>query len=222
MTNVVQALAAVMSELPAIGKTGQASASQGGYAYRGIEAITKHAQGLFAKHGVVFVPKVLEHEVVDIVVGGKPWTDTRLLVAYDVFGPGGAEDRIMVGPLLGIGRDNADKGANKAMTQAFKYALLQVLCISDAKDDADGSTHEADERADYSGRTTEDHQRAREVERRYHALPEEAQDVLDGWLAKHGLDRDQEFYNPAFERLIARAEAKAEAERPFAEAPDAG
>jgi hypothetical protein len=46
--------------------------------------------------------------------------------------------------VVGIGRDNSDKGANKALTQAFKYALIQVLCIADAKDDGDGSTHEAD------------------------------------------------------------------------------
>lgn len=142
--NVIAAIAAVMAELPAIGKDQQASAQQGGYAYRGIEQITRHTQGLFAKHGIVFVPRVVHHEIRDIVVNGKPWTDTVELVEYDVFGPGGTEDKITVGPILAVGRDNSDKGANKCMTQAFKYALLQCLCISDAKDDGDGSTHEAD------------------------------------------------------------------------------
>lgn len=144
--SVTEALARVMAELPAIGKNSTAAAQQGGYAYRGIEAITSEAQSLFAKYGIVFVPWVKSHEIKDITVQNKPWTDTILLVAYRVFGPGGSEDYIEVGPLLAIGRDNSDKGANKAMTQAFKYALLQVLCISDKKDDGDQASHEADAR----------------------------------------------------------------------------
>lgn len=142
--SVSQALADVITELPGIGKDGRADPKQGGYAYRGIEQITTQVQPLFAKHGIVFAPRVESWEVRDIEVNGKPWTDTFLLVAYDVYGPAG--DHITVGPILAIGRDNSDKGANKCMTQAFKYALLQTLCVSDAKDDADGSNHEADAR----------------------------------------------------------------------------
>lgn len=141
--SVHEALARVMAELPAIGKDQQASAQQGGYAYRGIEQITKHAQGLFARHGVVIVPNVQSVEVREITVNGKPWTDTTLVVNYTLVGPDGSK---LSATTIGIGRDNADKGANKAMTQAFKYLLLQVLCISDAKDDGDAQTHEADAR----------------------------------------------------------------------------
>jgi hypothetical protein len=138
---VNQALAKVMAELPAIGKDAQASAQQGGYAYRGIEAITGHVQPLFAQHGVVTIPSVRTVEVRDLVVNGKPWTDTTLVVDYTLVGPDGST---LNATCVGMGRDNSDKGANKAMTQAFKYLLLQVLCISDAKDDADGTTVEAD------------------------------------------------------------------------------
>ena len=139
--NVVQALSRVMADLPAIGKT----RGEGlGYAFRGIEAITGHVQPLFARYGVVFVPSVQAHEVREITVNNKPWTDMTLTVTYTVYGPGGVDDHITVGPFIGIGRDNSDKGANKAMTQCLKYALLQVLCISDKSDDADGITVEAD------------------------------------------------------------------------------
>lgn len=142
--HVVEALRRVMRDLPGIGKDQQASQQQGGYAYRGIEQITQHTQGLFAKHGIVFAPRVVHFEIRDVVVNQKPWTDTVELVEYDVYGPQGIEDKIVVGPILAIGRDNSDKGANKCLTQAYKYALLQALSISDAKDDADGTTHEAD------------------------------------------------------------------------------
>lgn len=142
--NVVVALLRVMRDLPGIGKDQTAAAQQGGYPYRGIEQITQHTQPLFARHGIVFAPRVVHHEIRDLTVNNKPWTDTVELVEYDVYGPGGADDRITIGPILAIGRDNSDKGANKCMTQAFKYALLQALCISDAKDDGDGQTHVAD------------------------------------------------------------------------------
>lgn len=140
-TNVVAALSRVMAELPGIGKD---QTSPQGYQYRGIEQITKEAQGLFAKYGVVFAPEVESWEERELVVNGKPWSDQRLIVRYRVYGPGGLEDFIEV-CVAGIGRDNSDKGANKAMSQAFKYALLQVLCIADAKDDSDADTaHEAE------------------------------------------------------------------------------
>lgn len=142
--NVVEALRRVMRDLPAIGKDNTASPQQGGYAYRGIEQITQHTQRLFALHGVVFVPRVVSYEVRDLTINNKPWTDVYELVEYDVYGPAGVDDRITVGPILAIGRDNSDKGGNKCLTQAYKYALLQALSISDAKDDADGTTHEAD------------------------------------------------------------------------------
>jgi ERF superfamily len=141
--NVVEALSRVMRDMPGIGKDSNAAPQQGGYAYRGIEAITREAQPLLAKHGVVFVPNVLSCEVKDIVVQNKPWTDTTLLVRWDIYGPGGPED-LIVAQTVGIGRDNSDKGANKAMTQSLKYALLDTLMVADAKDDADGQTHAAD------------------------------------------------------------------------------
>lgn len=133
-TTVVEALAAIMSELPAIAKDQK---STQGYKYRGIEQITRALQPLLAKYGVVYVPHVRSCEMVSLTINGNPWTDTRLEVAFTIHGPGGS---IEAGPVWGIGRDNSDKGANKAMTQAYKYVLMQTLCISDASDDVDAGS----------------------------------------------------------------------------------
>jgi hypothetical protein len=142
--NVIEALARVERELPGIGKDQSASEQQGGYKYRGIEAITAQASVLLGKYGVVFVPKILSAEPHDLVVNGKPWVEWRVMVSYTVYGPGGPLDHVEVGPMFGLGRDNSDKGVNKALTQTFKYALLQVLCIGDKADEADGQTPETD------------------------------------------------------------------------------
>lgn len=143
--NVVEALACVMTDLPGIGKDGQAAAQQGGYKYRGIEQITAEVQKLFAKYGIVPVPRVKARSVEQIIVNEKPWTDTYLEVNWDIYGPGGIED-CLPATTFGHGRDNSDKGTNKAMTQAFKYLLLDMLCISDPADDNDGTNQAADSR----------------------------------------------------------------------------
>ena len=140
--DIQTALAAVMSKLPGIGRDQNAAPGQGGYAYRGIEAITRHVQPLFAEHGVIVVPAVRTVDVKDITVANRPWTDTTLIVDWQIVGPDGSA---LSATTVGIGRDNSDKGANKAMTQAFKYLLLQLLCVSDSSDDSDGKTHEADQ-----------------------------------------------------------------------------
>lgn len=182
--NVTVALAAVMAELPAIGKDGRAAQQQGGYSYRGIEQITAAAAPLLAKHGVVFVPQVLDVDVREITVNGKPWTDTTLLVRYRICGPGGPGDYVEA-TVVGIGRDNTDKGANKALTQAFKYALTQVLCIADAKDDADGHTHEADARTTPQGPPV-DAEQIEQIKRRADVLPDHLAEQFAAWKGDQG------------------------------------
>lgn len=161
---VVQALHAVMRDLPGIGKDQQ---SEQGYQYRGIEAITRHTQALFGKYGITIIPEVIERRVKDLVINSRPWTEDELHVLYRAYGPAHGtvrtrrvlsadgnnvleidevvDDMVTIGPLIGLGRDNSDKGCNKSMTQCLKYALIQTLCIGDGKDDADaGPANEAD------------------------------------------------------------------------------
>jgi hypothetical protein len=141
--HVIEAIARVMRDMPPIGKNEQMT--QGAqYRYRGIEAITAEAQRLCARHGVVIVPHVIDRSVKDYLSNGKPWTEDCLTITYTVYGPGGITDYIEAGPLIGLGRDNSDKGANKAETQAFKYCLMELFQIGDAKDDADSSHSETD------------------------------------------------------------------------------
>lgn len=149
--SVSAALAAVMGEIGGIAKMTpeqRRKAGLGGgdergisYAYRGIDQIAAAVQPLLAKHGVVIVPQVTSYDVREIIVNQKPWTDTTVTVQWQIFGPAG--DPIHAAT-IGLGRDNSDKGANKAITQAFKNLLLRLLCIGDPEDDVDGHTHERD------------------------------------------------------------------------------
>lgn len=145
--NVVEALSRVMVELPAIGKDERMSApGSPQYNYRGIEAITKEAQVLFGRYGIVPIPRVQKFETKDIEVNGKPWIDLTMWVVYEIFGPGGTS--VMAGPFVAMAREGSDKGTLKCLTQAYKMMLLQVLMVSDKKDDPDTERHERDARPD--------------------------------------------------------------------------
>lgn len=138
--NVITALASVQAEIGGIEKR---RGGEGGisYAYRGIDAIAAAAQPLLGKAGIVIVPIATITKVEQVTVNGKPWTDTFVDVEWAIYGPGGVDDMIS-GRTQGIGRDNSDKGYNKAATQAFKNLLLRLLCIGDPQDDADQPQHQ--------------------------------------------------------------------------------
>lgn len=140
MTSVFEAITLIISEMPGIGKDGAAAAAQGGYAYRGIEQITAVLQPLLAKHGVVIVPQADLVSVTPAPGMKDNWTDTVLRVAWCVYGQDGT---FVNAQTIGIGRDNADKGANKAMSQATKYLYLELFCISDKKDEAEDQDYSA-------------------------------------------------------------------------------
>lgn len=145
--NVGAALSAITGELPAIAKKKHDGAIN--YAYRGIEEITGVLQAILAKHGVTFVPRARLLEVKDIEKGGNPWTRTYLEVDYIIFHSSGTS---IAGPrVIGIGDDNQDKGANKAMTQALKYAYLQTFCVADPADDGDAIANEPDDKPSAEG-----------------------------------------------------------------------
>lgn len=151
LPTVHQALAKVMEELPAIAKGDK---SPQGYTYRGIEAITKQLAPILASNGVVIVPNATITNVLASPGMKESWQDIYMSVEWTIVGPDGSQ---LYAKTTGIGRDNADKGANKAQTQAYKYLLLHLLCISDAADDTDGATYD-DHRDDH--RDNDDRPRA--------------------------------------------------------------
>lgn len=109
------------------------------FKFRGIEHLTKACAPIFKEVGIVVVPTM------DLIqtesLGGKA---VRVLVraTYTFY----AEDGSSVSATtIGEGADSYDKATNKAMTAAFKYVLLQVLCIGDPDDDGDAAAPPADE-----------------------------------------------------------------------------
>jgi hypothetical protein len=109
------------------------------FSYRGIERIMAAAGPALHGAGVVVVPTIVGRHVGEMARGsrGAVWRHVTLTVRYRFYGPGGD---YLDAEVDGEGLDNADKATSKAMTMAYKTALLQVLGIGSGGDDPDGET----------------------------------------------------------------------------------
>lgn len=132
------ALADVMADVGSIGKNKKNA--QQGFAYRGIDDVYNSIHPLFAQHGVVCLPQVLERAREERVSGaGKPITHTIVRVRYLFVARDGSSVEVIVD---GEGMDSADKSTSKALAIAHKYALFQVLMIpTEEIVDPDSETH---------------------------------------------------------------------------------
>ena len=140
------ALAAIMAKTKAISKTEQ-NKNQG-FMFRGIDNVMNGLHDLFAKHEVFILDEVLDYEVKEKLTEktyqGKLQTSilyyTRARIKFHFVASDGSEiTTINVGEAM----DSGDKGMNKAMSVALKYALLQMFLIPTAEEkDPDAQAHE--------------------------------------------------------------------------------
>jgi len=126
----------IMSEVGAIEK-GRKNTQQN-YSFRGIDDVYAAMQAPLSRHGVFYTPTVLEQmrEEREGRSGGN-LIYTVLKVQFRFFADDGSfVDAVTVGEAM----DSGDKSANKAMSAALKYAILQIFCIP-TEDDNDTENH---------------------------------------------------------------------------------
>lgn len=137
---VIEALNAVMAEVQAVGKTDRNT--QQGYNFRGIDAVVNAAGPAFRRHGIVAVPLLESATYRDVQTStGKPSRECTVQVRYRFYGPAGDYvDAVVPGESMDFG----DKGTPKAMSVAYRIALLQVLTIPTHELDPDSQSYERD------------------------------------------------------------------------------
>jgi hypothetical protein len=136
----VHALRAVMMEVTAVGKDGLYNAAGTRYNFRGIDAVVNAIGPAFRKHGVVPMPMLETTGHRDVqTAGGKASRETTVQVRYRFYGPGGDFVEAIV---PGEAMDSGDKGTAKAMSVAYRIALLQVLCLPTTEPDPDSQVYE--------------------------------------------------------------------------------
>lgn len=132
MSRIYTAIAAVMADMPAIGKdrtnTGQ------GFKYRSIDQFMNTLQPLLVKHKLFILPSYVSHETtffdsVKETQSGRSTSRTCRAVVKGQFSIVADDGSKVVMEALGEGLDQGDKATAKAMSVAFKYAIMQAFCI---------------------------------------------------------------------------------------------
>ena len=123
---------AIMQDITAIGKD-QKNQMQN-FNFRGIDTIYNELHSIFTKHNVYTLPKVLDEKSEERKTSKGGNLIYRVLkMQYTFVAEDGSSVECVV---VGEGMDSGDKAANKAMSIAHKYCLLQVFMIP-TKDLAD-------------------------------------------------------------------------------------
>ena len=139
MSQIFESIAAIMNEVPAIGKNKQNQ--QQNFKYRGIDDAYNALQPLMAKHGIFTVPEVVERTREErINAKGTALAFVTLRVKYTFYAKDGSSLSCIV---EGEGMDSGDKATSKALAISHKYALMQVFCVpTEDMPDPDAESHE--------------------------------------------------------------------------------
>jgi hypothetical protein len=145
---VIHLLGQVMEEVRAVGKTGWNPDQK--YNFRGVDAVVNAVGPVFRKFGIVPAPRLKRIGYRDVRTSrDKPAREVTVVVEYRFYGPAGDYFTVEV---PGESMDSSDKGAAKAMSVAYRIALLQVLCLPTDTPDTDAEYHE---RGDANGQQEE-------------------------------------------------------------------
>lgn len=130
-------IADCMRQLGAIGKDSRNT--QQGFMYRGIDAVMNALNPVLTANRMFCVPEVLEqHREERQTRNGGNLIYSILKMRYTLYAEDGSSVSAVV---IGEGMDSADKGSNKAMSVAYKYAMFQIFSIpTEEMADPDGET----------------------------------------------------------------------------------
>lgn len=142
MSAVYKAIAAVAGELAKTGIAKDRKNAQQGYNFRGIDDMYNTLAPLLSQHGLVILPRVTDRTCVERQTrNGGALFYTTVAVEFDfVAVEDGSKHTVTT---FGEAMDSGDKSTNKAMSAAYKYAVMQAFAIpTEGDNDADATTHE--------------------------------------------------------------------------------
>ena len=136
---IFAALSAVMADVSSVSKD-ERNAGQG-FNFRGIDAVVNAVGPALRKHGVIVVPRVQSCDYATIEIGEKrkATAHVRVIVEYVFYAADGSSISCTT---AGEAMDGGDKATAKAMSVAFRIALLQALALPTSEPDPDASSYE--------------------------------------------------------------------------------
>ena len=136
---IAQAMSAIMKEVGAIAKKDK-NTSQG-FNFRGIDSVVNAVSPALQKYGVIVVPSVEDYEYATVEIGRNRTAmgHVKVKVTYTFIGSNGDSIKATV---VGEAMDSGDKATAKAMSVAFRTALLQALSLPTDEPDPDATSYE--------------------------------------------------------------------------------
>lgn len=136
---IYQLLNKVMAEVQSVAKT-ERNASQG-FNFRGIDAVVNAVAPALRKHDVLVFPVIQDYTYNTVEVGKNRTAMAHVIVRvrYIFAAPNGEN---IYTEVIGEAMDSGDKAVAKAMSVAFRIALLQALALPTDEPDPDHSTYE--------------------------------------------------------------------------------
>jgi hypothetical protein len=138
---VYAAICAVTAELAGTGIAKAHVNQDEAYAYRGIDDVMKRLAPVLARHRLCILPRVLERTRCERH-GRKDGLlqSVALKVAFDLVSA--RDGSLHTVEAYGEALDAGDKATSKAMSAAFKYAMLQAFCVPvEGRDDSDSRSY---------------------------------------------------------------------------------
>jgi hypothetical protein len=138
--HVYRAISAITGEFAKTGIAKTHINMRDQYLYRSIDDVLGRLSPLLVRHKLCILPRVLAREC-EAIAGERDelLTSVRLEVAFDLVSArdGSCHSIQSWGEAL----DASDKGTAKAMSAAYKSAMLELFCVPVTSDDADASSH---------------------------------------------------------------------------------
>ena len=140
---IAQALNEIMKAVGAIAKTDRNNAQ--GFNFRGIDSVVNAVSTQLQKFGVIVVPTVEEYDYASVEIGKNRTVmgHVKVKVTYTFIGANGDAIKATV---VGEAMDSGDKATAKAMSVAFRTALLQSLSLPTDDIDPDAQSYERSEK----------------------------------------------------------------------------
>lgn len=139
MKNIQTAITEVMTAVGAVAKR-ERNASQG-FNFRGIDSVVNAVSPAMRAAGLVVHPTVQQVEYATVEVGKSrtPMGHVRIVAAFTFTAPDGSSITSVV-PAEAM--DSGDKATAKAMSVAFRTALLQTFVLPTDETDPDSDSYE--------------------------------------------------------------------------------
>ncbi|MBF5091944.1 hypothetical protein F1640_18485 [Novosphingobium sp. NBM11] len=134
-------IAQVQAELAKTGISKSRQNTQQNYQYRGIDEIYNELSPLLAQYGLCILPRMKSREVTERKTSrGGVLFYVMVEAEFDFIAIEDGSTHVV--RTYGEAMDSADKATNKAMSAAYKYAVMMSFAIpTEGDNDADATTH---------------------------------------------------------------------------------